>query len=271
MASRENAIKNNLNERARFYGLTDEANTLTIEKIRALMQFYDYSSCKSGTKPATSVDHVTPLVQGGQNKLSNLQLLTVDENKEKGDALVDYRQGNICPDDFMPQSTEQAEKSTWKYDWDALRFEYVTTELSLRELARKHKMDVSLVLKRAASERWVKERENFAINLLSDVKEEAKRKDVSSRVMILEAARIALEEWQNNDTKSDLAQLSKILELAARVEGLELNKQTLTVKDWRDVAGQNHTDPDELDTYFATLEGTTVSSVEDGPGAGWTD
>lgn len=55
MASRENAIKNNLNDRARKVGQFDE---LTTQDIDALIAFYDYSCLKCGKKPASSIDLV---------------------------------------------------------------------------------------------------------------------------------------------------------------------------------------------------------------------
>jgi hypothetical protein len=94
MASREAAIKNNLNDRARKVGQFDE---LTTQDIDALIAFYDftclYPGC--GVKPASSVDHVKPLSKGGTNTFDNLQLLCVNHNKAKGDEEIDYRKGRI--------------------------------------------------------------------------------------------------------------------------------------------------------------------------------
>jgi hypothetical protein len=92
MASRENAIKNNLNDRARKVGQFDE---LTTQDIDALIAFYDYSCLQCGEKPASSVDHVKPLSKGGTNTYDNLQLLCVNCNKQKQDEEIDYRNGKV--------------------------------------------------------------------------------------------------------------------------------------------------------------------------------
>lgn len=272
MASRTRARINNLNDRAREVGAV---GVLTLDDIDALKAFYDFTCLKCGAKPAISPDHVKPLATGGANTVDNLQLLCDNCNKGKGDEEIDYRRGKVLTADLVPlysKSTNNPTKTNYKkHNWEELQFEYVTTDLSLRDLADKHDMDASLVLKRAASERWLKEREKFAINLLSEVKIEAQKAEVSSRVMILEAARIALEEWKANDEPTKLDDLSKILELAARIEGYEMNKTSVTVKDWRDVGREAGADPDELEQYFATLEGGNVQSVESEQGAGWTD
>jgi hypothetical protein len=69
-----------------------------------------------GKKPATSVDHVIPLVSGGENKLQNTQLLCVECNKKKGDSATDYRDGNICPNEFVANKKEQERRKPhrWK-------------------------------------------------------------------------------------------------------------------------------------------------------------
>jgi hypothetical protein len=94
MASREAAIKNNLNDRARKVGQFDE---LTTQDIDALIAFYDFTCLVPGcgVKPASSVDHVKPLSKGGTNTFDNLQLLCVNHNKAKGDEEIDYRKGRI--------------------------------------------------------------------------------------------------------------------------------------------------------------------------------
>jgi hypothetical protein len=112
MASRERAIVNNLNERARFYGAMGE---LDIYVIRALLDFYDHTCLKCGKRPATSPDHVIPLVSGGDNLLPNLQLLCVDCQKEKGDSDTDYRNGLICPTNHkLEDDANKRKQHRWK-------------------------------------------------------------------------------------------------------------------------------------------------------------
>jgi hypothetical protein len=116
MASREAAIKNNLNDRARKVGQFDE---LTTQDIDALIAFYDftclYPGC--GVKPASSVDHVKPLSKGGTNTFDNLQLLCVNHNKAKGDEEIDYRKGRIFTGESEDYSYEMNdEENSYKTD-----------------------------------------------------------------------------------------------------------------------------------------------------------
>jgi hypothetical protein len=113
MASNERAIVNNLNERARFFGGPDAAQ-LTIYDVRRVLHFFERKSCQSG-EPATSIDHVKPLSLGGENIVENLQVLTKNENKAKGDKEIDYRKGRICPADYSYESDEM-ENEDYSYE-----------------------------------------------------------------------------------------------------------------------------------------------------------
>jgi hypothetical protein len=91
MSSKEKAIVNHLNERARFFG-GESAPQLDIYDVRAVLRIYQHTCLKCGYKPATSLDHVKPLRLGGSNTLDNLQLLCDNCIKNKEDN-EDYRNG----------------------------------------------------------------------------------------------------------------------------------------------------------------------------------
>jgi hypothetical protein len=128
MASREAAIKNNLNDRARKVGQFDE---LTTQDIDALIAFYDYSCLKCGLKPATSVDHVKPLVSGGTNTFDNLQLLCVNCNKGKQDREEDYRKGRIFTGEYEDS----------RYDLEHANYNYETGEMNQGKSASYQNLD----------------------------------------------------------------------------------------------------------------------------------
>lgn len=161
-----------------------------------------------------------------------------------------------------------------KHDWDRIRFLYESGEMSLRELAEQEEIFPTLLFKRSAAEGWNKGREKFGNELVASVRESAKQRGVSSALMIIETARIALEEWKQNDKPVTLGELRGILELAARVEGLEIDKRTLTVKDWRDVASADGKDADDIQT-FADKKAVEYFGLDeqeaDENTAGWTD
>jgi 5-methylcytosine-specific restriction endonuclease McrA len=118
MASREAAIKNNLNDRARKVGQFDQ---LTTQDIDALIAFYDFTCLVPGcgVKPASSVDHVKPLSKGGTNTFDNLQLLCVNHNKAKGDEEIDYRKGRIFTGESEDYSYETSEIETANNNYES--------------------------------------------------------------------------------------------------------------------------------------------------------
>jgi hypothetical protein len=127
MASRENAIKNNLNDRARKVG---QFNELTTQDIDALIAFYDFTCLKCGEKPASSVDHVKPLSKGGTNTYDNLQLLCVNHNKAKGDEEIDYRKGRIFTGEYE-DSSYVLEHANYNYETGEMNSEKSSQESTL--------------------------------------------------------------------------------------------------------------------------------------------
>jgi hypothetical protein len=99
MADKPNAIKNDLNRRAREVGIFDQE--LTLADLAAVRLFYGFTCLKCGKKPATSIDHVKALIEGGQNTVENLQLLCTNDNKAKGKKEEDYRKGRIVTPEFV--------------------------------------------------------------------------------------------------------------------------------------------------------------------------
>lgn len=260
MASRERAIVNNLNERARFYG---QSEMLTVDDVRVVLVFYNHVCLACGEKPAASVDHVKPLARGGANRIENLQLLCVKCNKVKHDEEKDYRAGRIC-----------ARTRYKKHNWDEIRFEYVTsTELpSLQDLAQKYNVAESHVASVASREHWSKDREKFRSELGVSIQQEAAREQIDFQLEITRTTLDFLKLWRQQNNKISNQDLIKILELGARAYGLELDKRTLTVKDWRDAAGE---DVSSIHEYASNAAETYYSGGDNGsdrdPGAGWTD
>ena len=48
-----------------------------------------------------------------------------------------------------------------KIDWDAIKTEYVTTDISIRALSEKHKIDKNLVASHCKNDKWVKARKDY--------------------------------------------------------------------------------------------------------------
>jgi len=48
-----------------------------------------------------------------------------------------------------------------KYDWDALHSEFIRSNVSLRDIARKHAMSYAYLAKRSSKENWFEQRDKF--------------------------------------------------------------------------------------------------------------
>jgi hypothetical protein len=101
MADKANAIKNDLNRRAREVGIFDQE--LTLADLAAVRSFYGFTCLKCGKERATSIDHVKALSVDGQNTIDNLQLLCTSCNKAKGKKEEDYRKGRILTPEFVAE------------------------------------------------------------------------------------------------------------------------------------------------------------------------
>lgn len=270
MASRERAIVNNLNERARFYGKSD---MLTIEDVRRVMAFYDYKSCKSGESPATSIDHVIPLALGGENKVTNLQLLTVEENKAKGDSDTDYRNGRICPDDFNAPNAQ--EKTYKKHDWDEMEYQYVYESKSIIDLARLHQVSQSNVEAVCSRRKWVEKRRKVRGDLGEQVAQDAaellRSESMDALRETVTVLRGAITRWEEEGNKANFKDIIEGLKLLGAMQGQTTSRQAINVTD----------EPDEADVLARITQAfdageeepsyTRLGDSGEDSGAGWSD
>ena len=67
-------------------------------------------------------------------------------------------------------------KKKKKYDWVKLKAEYQTTNISLRELAEKHKIPWGTVNSRSNKEKWAKDK----VEIQSKIKAEVEQKTISA-------------------------------------------------------------------------------------------
>jgi hypothetical protein len=263
MASREAAIKNNLNDRARKVGQFDE---LTTQDIDALIAFYDYSCLQCGEKPASSVDHVRPLSKGGTNTRDNLQLLCTNHNKAKGDEEIDYRNGKVCPADFVAPTAQ--EKPYKKHDWDLIEFEFVSGDSTLRDLAQKHQVSLSHIGLVSSRENWLKKRENIRNKIGTDALDAAIEEEIDLRLEISRTTLDFLKLWRRQANRIGNQDLIKILELGAKASNVIVDNRTVTIKDWRDVpdVAENVDDIQRYATEAAAdyFEGDTGSDYSPG-------
>lgn len=275
MASRESAIKNNLNDRARKVGQFDELNT---QDIDALIAFYDYSCLNCGKKPASSVDHVKPLSLGGTNTRDNLQLLCVNCNKAKQDEEIDYRNGKVVPDDFVAP-TAQNKETYKKHDWDAIQHEYITTHKSMRELSKQFQVHENQLMNRAVVERWHKKRETFTSNLLAEANEDVAERTVKliadEKFDVLKEGIVlykdAVERWQIGGNKVDLHEIVDLWKPLAAALGEVTERTQTNVSEHADDAAILARINQAFDTGEESRSYTPVGDSGEEFGSGWTD
>jgi hypothetical protein len=272
MASIEAARKNNLNDRARKVGQPDQLSTQDIDTI---IEFYDFTCLKCGKKPANSPDHVIPLSKGGTNTLDNLQLLCLSCNKSKGDDETEYRQDNVCPNSLHQ---EQADKRQYrKHDWNAIRLEYITSNLSLRELADKFDMIPTLLFKRSTAGNWNKQRqdhwEQLGIKLVAAIDdkaiEQAAEKELELRSALFDVIEAAIESWRHKP-KATAGELAQLMRLGMVAKGMPTDRMVTT-----DESASKSALLRELTQILdgaATRESERdYAPIGDNPSSGWTD
>jgi hypothetical protein len=213
MASREAAIKNNLNDRARKVGQFDE---LTTQDIDALIAFYDFTCLYPGcdVKPATSVDHVKPLSKGGTNTFDNLQLLCVNHNKQKGDEEIDYRNGKI----FTGEIEGKDDISPSSRNWEEIRLEYIHGQISYRKLAEKHNVSFSALQKHGIAEDWTQQRADYRYKTATELGQRLREQHIDAKTTAARVAYDVISSWLSPfgepASASDALNAAKLLLLA---------------------------------------------------------
>lgn len=273
MASRERAVLNDLNARARAAGCTD---VLSLDDLRAVREFYgDHCLVSDCQNKHCTFDHVVALSNGGENKRSNLQLLCASHNKAKRNKDTDYRSGRICPNDFA------STKETYtKHDWDEIEFEYVHTDSTLRDLAKMFDVARSHIELVCARDDWVAKRQNYrgkiGAAILKEVEATNVREGFSAYRATFVLLRRAYDDYVNEPSVEKLRAMDSLISKGLVLEGYEIDRKGVTVKDWRDAANKHDPAAAEGITEFAeriaraSFDGGDSGSDRE-PGAGWTD
>jgi hypothetical protein len=140
MADKANAIKNDLNRRAREVGIFDQE--LTLADLAAVRAFYGFTCLKCGKERATSIDHVKALSVDGQNTIDNLQLLCTNCNKAKGRKEEDYRKGRILTPELVSEYAnssyvdEEIENENYSYEMNDEENSYKTDNVEIVQQSR---------------------------------------------------------------------------------------------------------------------------------------
>jgi hypothetical protein len=276
MADKANAIKNDLNRRAREVGIFDQE--LTLQDLAAVRSFYGFTCLnpECGKKPATSIDHVIPLSEGGQNTIDNLQLLCTNCNKQKGARVEDYRKGNVVPADYVaPESDrfETQEKTRRnKVDWSALRLEYVTGNMSIRDLAARDGIPESTLFYQATEiGDWNKQRIEFRSKVVALSEQAIAEKEVSARSLTFDLGVEIVQDWRRNIKRNTTAaEVTGILKVLLAMQGQAAERVEHVESEQSDAELFNRItrafDPGEEERGY-----TPVGDSGEESGAGWSD
>ncbi len=163
-------------------------------------------------------------------------------------------------------------------DWAAIRTEYVTGEVSLRDLAQKHGVSFNTLGKRAAREKWEDERQQFGNKVATETLARALEAAVERRYSALEVCDSIIEKFMaslplQKITAFDVMNAARFREVLTG--GVESRNETIN-RDYDDV--------DDADVVRAARAIAVRAESEAAPGdversapaetecgAGWTD
>ncbi len=161
-----------------------------------------------------------------------------------------------------------------KHNWQAIKTEYTTGDMSLRGLAEKYGIHESQVLHRADAERWSDARAEYSIKVASEaetaMRSKMVRREVSARVMLFDVIDEAVAAWRKNP-KASTRDLAELLRLGLAAQG-ETTERTAAIvsEEPNDTAIMAR-----IGQIFdgARARGDQPVSSEEGNerGAGWTD
>ena len=119
-------------------------------------------------------------------------------------------------------------------DWNLLRVEYVTSSITMRELADKHGINASGIMRRAANEKWESERKKESAKVIT-ASLESSVIDRSAELEAFNAEDLAMAKairakasamMEETTTPQDLKALSGAIDTAQKVGRLALGANT---------------------------------------------
>jgi hypothetical protein len=170
--------------------------------------------------------------------------------------------------------SESTQKTYKKHDWRTIRGDYISTNSTLRDLARKYDVSLATLGERASAEGWSEDREQLANKIRTGTIDALAKEGISSRIMTAKVTEQATLRYLDDNPKVKLGDLVQSLKLLGVYEGLP-TERTATV---------DETDVDDTDFIRAAervarrADRSREDEVyqydapdEDTMGAGWSD
>lgn len=163
-------------------------------------------------------------------------------------------------------------------DWLKIKTEYISTAISTRKLAEKHGVSASIVMKRAASEKWAAQRTEQASKIEAKVKQKTASKIASSEVSRI-ACLLSLSDKLGEKLGANIAQLNNkdarsLQQLSAALKNLKdmvttLDTQTGGTEDDGFLNALDHqaeplwAEPDDSNDAWAADDDTLTLETEE--------
>lgn len=141
---------------------------------------------------------------------------------------------------------------TKKYDWKAIRLEYVAGEISYRKLAEKHGVSFSTLKEVARREKWTDLRKSAQHKADTKFAEEIGKKQAVRAAKILDVADMLLDK------------ISETISSMEVVDSASLKQFTSALKDLKDIKGiKSDIDLKEQEARIAKLQREAQEDKED--------
>lgn len=265
---------NDLNARAKRAGAKGRLNAADLYAV--LEYCGNHCQMPGCTNTDVTFDHVEPLEHGGLNARSNLGLLCESHNKGKSDNIVpDYREGRICPDDYVATNVPEKEPQTKrrnKVDWNAVRLQYVTGNMSLRELAEIEEIPFpTLRYQSVEIDDWNKQREEFRNKVVTLSEQAMAEKEVKARALTFDVGVEIVQDWRRNIKRStNAAEVVSILKVLLALQGNPTDRIEHVDAEQSEAAVLARINS-AFDTGEEETSYTRLGDFGEDSGAGWSD
>ncbi len=120
-------------------------------------------------------------------------------------------------------------------DWNAIRTEYIASEISLRELARKYEIVPGSLLGIAGRENWKDERETYRAKLNQATLHNAEERGISARQMAGDAVALSFRDYLTLPSDRRGERFPELLRLWAALTGetTERSEVRASIEAWR--------------------------------------
>lgn len=159
-----------------------------------------------------------------------------------------------------------------KRNWDRIRLDYVTGEITLKALAERERVAVSVINGRSQKECWIEQKESYRRRIVAESQRIIASEEIDARIL---AARLAnamtkkyLEHIERAETPAPISQevMDSLRQLAV-LQGYATKRDEHVMKDWRDIAKGLGLEPEEVLAEFERVAAGAEPNLDSDRGA----